>query len=149
LLGILIAVTVKATVIFNFVYDFTTRFNKIMKKVLIVEDYEDSRKFMKTLVESYGYRVIEAIDGEQAIQMAKYGHPDLILMDLAMPIMDGLATTRVIRGFEEIERMPIVIVSAFGEDYHRQALEAGCDDLISKPVDISVLEPILNKYLAQ
>ena len=120
-----------------------------MKKVLIVEDYEDSRKFMKTLVESYGYRVIEAIDGEQAIQMAKYGHPDLILMDLAMPIMDGLATTRVIRGFEEIERMPIVVVSAFGEDYHRQALEAGCDDLISKPVDISVLEPILNKYLAQ
>ncbi len=120
-----------------------------MKKVLIVEDYEDSRKFMKTLVESYGYRVIEAIDGEEAVQMAKYAHPDLILMDLAMPIMDGLATTRVIRGFEDIERMPIVVVSAFGEDYYRQALEAGCDDLISKPLDISALEPILSKYLAQ
>ena len=119
-----------------------------MKKVLIVEDYADSRKFMKTLVESYGYRVIEAIDGEEAVQMAKYGHPDLILMDLAMPIMDGLATTRVIRGFEDMERMPIVAVSAYGEAYYRQALEAGCDDLISKPLEIAALEPILNKYLA-
>ena len=121
----------------------------MQKKVLIVEDYADSRKFMKDLVESYGCRVIEAIDGEEAIQMAQYGHPDLIFMDLAMPIMDGLATTRVIRGFENIEKMPIVAVSAYGEDYHRQALEAGCDDLISKPIDIATLEPILNKYLAE
>lgn len=118
-----------------------------MKKVLIVEDYADSRNFLKTLVESYGYRVIEAVDGEEAVQMAKYGHPDLIFMDLAMPVMDGLATTRVIRGFNDIERMPIVAVSAFGQEYYRQALEAGCDDLISKPLDIAALEPILNKYL--
>lgn len=118
------------------------------KKVLIVEDYADSRSFMKTLVESYGYQVIEAIDGEEAIQIAQYGHPDLIFMDLAMPVMDGLATTRVIRGFEDLERMPIIAVSAFGQDYYRQALEAGCDDLISKPFDIATLEPVLNKYLA-
>ncbi len=60
------------------------------KKVLIVEDYADSQSFMKAPVESYGYQVIEAIDGEEAIQITQFGHPDPIFMDSAMPVMDGL-----------------------------------------------------------
>lgn len=118
------------------------------KKILIVEDYADSRGFMKSLVESFGYQVLEAANGEEAVSIAQYGHPDLILMDLAMPIMDGLATTRVIRGFENGAKLPIIAVSAYGESFCAQALEAGCDDLIFKPVNIDALEPILNKYLA-
>jgi CheY-like chemotaxis protein len=117
------------------------------KKVLIVEDYADTRRFMKTLVESYGYRVIEAADGEEAVQIAQFGHPDLILMDLAMPIMDGLATTRVIRGFEDGANLPIIAVSAFGDDFYIQALEAGCNDVVFKPLEISKLESVLNQYL--
>ncbi|HXG86409.1 MAG TPA: response regulator [Pyrinomonadaceae bacterium] len=118
------------------------------KKVLIVEDYADSRGFMKSLIESYGYQVLEAVNGEEAINITRYGHPDLILMDLAMPIMDGLATTRVIRGLAEGAKLPIIAVSAYGESFCSQALEAGCNDLIFKPVNIDTLEPILNKYLA-
>lgn len=118
------------------------------KKVLIVEDYADSRGFLKSLVESYGYQVLEANDGEEAVKLAQYGHPDLILMDLALPIMDGLAATRVIRGLEDGAKMPIIAISAFGESHYAQALEAGCNDLINKPFDFATLEPYFNKYLS-
>jgi CheY-like chemotaxis protein len=117
------------------------------KKVLIVEDYADSRGFLKSLVESYGYQVLEANNGEEAVKLAQYGHPDLILMDLALPVMDGLAATRVIRGLEDGANTPIIAVSAFGDSYYSQAIEAGCDALINKPFDFATLEPYLNKYL--
>ena len=118
------------------------------KKVLIVEDYEDARSFMKTLVESYGYQALEARNGEEAIKIAHRDQPDLILMDLEMPIIDGLATTRVIRGLDEEARVPIIAVTAYGID-DVQALEAGCDELIFKPLDVDSLEPLLSKYLIQ
>jgi CheY-like chemotaxis protein len=117
------------------------------KKILIVEDYADARSFMKILVESYGYETIVAADGEQAVQTVQVEQPDLILMDLAMPIMDGLAATRVIRGFDKTAYFPIIAVTAHGESFYKQAIEAGCDDLISKPIDFAVLEPVLNQYL--
>lgn len=117
------------------------------KKVLIAEDYADTRSFMKFLVESYGYQVIEATDGQEAIQTVQQEKPDLVLMDLAMPIMDGLAATRVIRGFDGMARLPIIAVTAHGQSYYRLALEAGCDDLINKPLDFGTLEPVLNQYL--
>ncbi len=117
------------------------------KKVLIVEDYTDARSFMKFLIESYGYQALEATDGEQAVEAVRLEQPDLILMDLAMPIMDGLAATRVIRGFDGTVRLPIIAVTAHGESYYRQAIEAGCDDMINKPLDFAVLEPVLKQYL--
>ncbi len=117
------------------------------KKILIVEDYADALDFMKFLIESYGYETLEAADGEQAVQMVQLEQPDLILMDLAMPIMDGLAATRVIRGFDKTAKLPIIAVSAHGKSLYKQALEAGCNDLISKPIDFAVLEPVLNQYL--
>lgn len=117
------------------------------KKILIVEDYADTRSFMKFLIESYGYQAIEASDGEEAVEFVNREHPDLVLMDLAMPIMDGLAATRVIRGFEGMSKLPIIAVTAHGQSFYKQALEAGCDDLINKPLDFDVLEPVLNQYL--
>lgn len=117
------------------------------KKILIVEDYADSRSFLKSLVESYGYQVLEANNGEEAVKLAQYGHPDLILMDLALPVMDGLAATRVIKGLEKGGQTPIIAISAYGDAYYGQALEAGCDGLINKPFDFATLEPYLNKYL--
>lgn len=117
------------------------------KKVLIAEDYADTRSFMKFLVESYGYQVLEATDGQEAVKTVQHEKPDLVLMDLAMPIMDGLAATRVIRGFDGMARLPIIAVTAHGQSYYRLALEAGCDDLINKPLDFATLEPVLNQYL--
>jgi CheY-like chemotaxis protein len=118
------------------------------KKVLIVEDYEDTREFMKILLESYGYKVIEAADGIEAIDRVKQYHPDLILMDISLPVVDGLTATRAIREFdEESKKVPIIAVTAFGKNYYKKAIEAGCNDLIDKPVDFDSLEPILNSYL--
>lgn len=116
------------------------------KKILIVEDYADSREFLKTLMESYGYQVLLAGTGEEAVKIAQYGHPDLIFMDLALPVMDGLAATRVIKGLEDGARVPVIALSAYGDSYYGQALEAGCDGLINKPFDFATLEPYLNKY---
>ena len=118
------------------------------KKILIVEDYEDTRDFMKFLIESYGYQVIEATDGIEAVDRAKYQCPDLILMDISLPLVDGLTATRTIRESNSKTEMPIIAVTAFGKNYYDRAIEAGCNDLIDKPIDFDVLEPILNHYLA-
>ena len=118
------------------------------KKVLIVEDYEDTREFMKILLESYGYKVIEAADGIEAIDRVKQYHPDLILMDISLPVVDGLTATRAIREFDADYKVPIIAVTAFGKNYYTKAIEAGCNDLIDKPVDFDSLEPILKSYLA-
>jgi two-component system chemotaxis response regulator CheY len=117
------------------------------KKVLIVEDYEDSRSFMKFLVESYGYQVVEAADGIEAIDTYKKQHPDLVLMDISLPVVDGLTATKTIRELEKTAKMPIIAVTAFGKAFYDQAIEAGCNDLINKPIDFDKLEPILNQYL--
>lgn len=117
------------------------------KIVLIVEDYEDTRSFMKLIVESYGYRVVEACDGMEAIDRFKQFHPDLILMDISLPVVDGLAATKVIREFDDSKEVPIVAVTAFGKSFYKQAIEAGCNDLLDKPVDFDALEPVIHQYL--
>lgn len=117
------------------------------KKVLIVEDFADTRSFMKFLIESYGYQALEATDGQEAVESVRQEQPDLVLMDLSMPIMDGLAATRVIRGFDGMSKLPIIAVTAHGQSFYRLALEAGCDDLINKPLDFATLEPVLKQYL--
>jgi CheY-like chemotaxis protein len=116
------------------------------RKILIVEDYEDSRTFMKFLVESYGYDVTEAADGLKAIESFKHHFPDLILMDIAMPVMDGLSATRAIRKMKEGAEIPIIAVTAHGRQFYEKAMEAGCTDLISKPVDFASFENVLRQY---
>ncbi len=118
------------------------------KKVLIVEDYQDARDFMKFLLEGHGYQVFEAANGEEALESVREHFPDLILMDMAMPIMDGLTATRLIRKFDGTAKLPIIAVTAHGESYYRKAIEAGCDDLINKPLDFGTLDQILHQYLA-
>ena len=115
--------------------------------VLIVEDYEDTRSFMKIILESYGYEVIEADNGLEAIESIKHHFPDLILMDVSMPVMDGLTATKKIRKFKQAAEIPIIAVTAHGMDFYEKAMEAGCNGLISKPIDFDSLEPVLNQYL--
>lgn len=120
----------------------------MQKKVLVVEDYEDTREFMKFLLETYGYQVIEAADGIEALDRVKHQHPDLVLMDISLPLVDGLTATRAIRADGGDSNVPIIAVTAFGKYHYQKAIDAGCNDLIDKPIDFDVLEPILNRYLA-
>ena len=119
------------------------------KKILIAEDYADARSLMKYLIESYGYQVLEAANGEEAVEKVKLNKPDLILMDMSMPVVDGLTATKTIRGFDNMAKLPIIAVTAYGHSYYKQAIEAGCDDLINKPLDFTQLEGLINRYLGQ
>lgn len=119
------------------------------KTILVVEDYEDSRSFMKFLLESCGYQVTEAANGLEALESFRHNLPDLVLIDISMPRMDGLAATRGMRKVEGTDAIPIIAVSAYGGKFYEQALEAGCNTLINKPVDFESLVPLLDRYLNQ
>ena len=117
------------------------------KTVLVVEDYADTRAVMKHLLEAFGYRVLEAADGLEAIDRVRETCPNLVLMDISMPRMDGLTATAKIREQFDCSHVPIVAVTAFGKSYKDQAIAAGCNDLIDKPLDFENLEPIVKRYL--
>jgi CheY-like chemotaxis protein len=120
--------------------------NKKQPTILLVEDSEDNRSMMRRLLELDGYRVLEAVNGEQAIKRAREDRPDLILMDLSLPRVDGLAATRRIRQLTDLRRVPIVVVSAHDTaEFHREALAAGCDEYVTKPIDFGQLEDVLSR----
>lgn len=118
------------------------------KKVLVAEDYEDIRRMMRILLECRGYEVLEAADGYEAVIKAVSDDPDLILMDIAMPVMDGLQATQAIRQHDNLASVPIVAVTAYGDYYGERARNAGCNDVIQKPLDFGHLEPIVESYMA-
>lgn len=103
--------------------------------VLIAEDHEDSRDALRTLLDAFGYRVIEAANGRQAVEMALAERPDLILMDMMMPQVDGFQATREIRADEGMRGVPIVALTAM-EGARERVLQAGCDDMVAKPLDV-------------
>jgi CheY-like chemotaxis protein len=119
------------------------------RTILIVEDYEDARYLMKFLIEGYGYQVTEAVDGLDAIESIKHTFPDLVLMDISMPNMDGLTATKAIRKLDGASQIPIIAVTAHGKQFYERAIEAGCNALINKPIDFDNLEFFLNQYLCQ
>lgn len=111
-----------------------------MKTVLVVEDYADSRFMMGRLLEMSGYRVLEAADGREAVNIAERECPDVVLMDLQMPVLDGFTATSIIRRTENICRVPVVAVSAQStEDFVAAARRVGCDHFVAKPVDFDHL----------
>lgn len=115
---------------------------------LLVEDFEDSRFMMRRLLELAGYGVVEASDGEQAVSLAVTERPALILMDLSLPKLDGLAATRRIRRHKGVGKTPIVAVSAHDSSESRtEALEAGCDEYVTKPIDFDQLNELLRRFL--
>src|SRR5258707_15448459 len=96
--------------------------------VLLVEDTEDNRQMMKRLLEMSGFHVVEARNGREAVEIAAEVKPEIILMDLSLPFVDGLSATRQIRCLPELSDVPIVAVSAQDTaDFHNLALSAGCD----------------------
>ena len=112
------------------------------KKILVVEDLADIRKMMKIMVELYGYEVIEARDGAEAIEQARTHRPSLVLMDLAMPLMNGADAARAIKGSECCEGIPIIAVTAY-QNMDQEALDAGCSRVIHNPDDFLKLKNLL------
>lgn len=114
--------------------------------ILVVDDYDDSRAVLKTLLELAGHEVIEASNGCEAVEVARVSVPDLILMDLAMPGMDGLAATRMLRAQPETAMTRIVAVTANGDEpaWRKAALRSGCNACYAKPLDFRRLSEMLD-----
>jgi CheY-like chemotaxis protein len=118
--------------------------------VLLVEDTEDNRTMMRRLLELSGYRVSEAVNGLEAVKAVERETPNIILMDLSLPIVDGLSATRRIRQLPDLAEVPIIAVSAHDTaDFHAEALAAGCDAYITKPIDYTELEDLIAELTAK
>lgn len=119
------------------------------KRILIVEDNPDNRILISDVLSSLKYEVIIAEDGEEGIDKARAELPDLILMDLSLPKMDGWTATREIKKSEALAHIPVIALTAHAMVGDREkALQAGCDDYISKPIDMRELSSKLAYFLA-
>jgi len=115
---------------------------------MVVEDYYDTRLLLRQALEIKGYRVLEAINGQEAVDIANREHPDLILMDLDLPILDGISATQRIRQQASMDGVPIVAVTAYPMSYTRvKAFAKGCDEYMAKPIDLEELEALVSRYL--
>jgi len=122
--------------------------NRYDRTIMIVEDYDDTRYLLKRLLESKGYRVLEAVNGQEAVEIAKTEHPDLILMDLDLPILDGIEATQHLRQQSATKSVPIVAVTAYPMSYtHVKAFAKGCNEYLSKPIDFDELDKLLTRYV--
>jgi CheY-like chemotaxis protein len=119
-----------------------------MARVLYVEDNEDNVYMLKRWLTRKGYEVSIAIDGKAGVDMAKAEHPDLILMDLNLPVMDGWEATSILKKDEATKDIPIIALSAHAMMEHKQrALECGADDYDTKPVDVERLLSKMSGFL--
>jgi CheY-like chemotaxis protein len=119
------------------------------KRILVVEDNPDNRILITDVLSSLNYQVIVAIDGEEGVEMAEKETPDLILMDLSLPKMDGWTATSRIKAKEALAHIPIIALTAHAMVGDREkALQAGCNDYISKPIDLRELTSKLAHFLA-
>jgi CheY-like chemotaxis protein len=118
--------------------------------ILVVEDFDDTRLMMRMWLARNGYRVIEAETGEEAIDVAKRELPDLIIMDMMMPGMNGLDATQRIREYQALRQTPIVAVSAYGaNEYRSLAIEAGCNEYVSTPFDPNELAELIKDLITK
>ena len=118
------------------------------KRILVVEDEEDNRRIVRDLLTSVGYEIIEAVTGEEGVEAAETHVPDLILMDIQLPGLDGYEATRRIKANPTLRHIPIIVVTSYalsGDDV--KAFEAGCDAYISKPFSPRALLAKVREYL--
>jgi two-component system, cell cycle response regulator DivK len=118
------------------------------KRILVVEDQDDNRRILRDLLTASGYELIEAVDGEQGLTAAEQERPDLILMDIQLPGIDGYEVTRRIKANEALRSIPIIAVTSYalsGDD--QKAFEAGCDAYVTKPFSPRQLLAKIKEYL--
>lgn len=106
------------------------------KQVLLVEDNDDNRMIFATILDHFGYDVVQAPNGRDGVDMAEQHRPDLIIMDISLPVMDGLEATRRIRANPNTATIPVLAVTAHTRDCDRdRVIDAGCNDYLAKPVE--------------
>jgi two-component system cell cycle response regulator DivK len=120
------------------------------QRILVVEDQEDNRRIIRDLLASAGYHMIEALDGEAGVRLAETERPDLILMDVQLPGLDGHEATRRIKANPELRAIPIIVVTSYalsGDD--AKAMAAGCDAYVAKPFSPRQLLSKIREFLAE
>ena len=118
------------------------------KRILVVEDQEDNRRIVRDLLTNAGYEMIEAVNGEEGVAMAQTHHPDLILMDIQLPGLDGYEVTRRIKADPALRQIPIIAVTSYalsGDDVKARA--AGCDAYVAKPFSPRALLAKIREYV--
>ena len=121
-----------------------------MTKILIVEDNEDNRDMLIRRLQRRGYETIAAVDGQQGIDLARSGGPDLILMDMSLPVLDGWQATRILKQDEQTRRIPIIGLSANAMAGDREkGLAVGCDEYDTKPIEMPQLLDKIQTVLAK
>ena len=120
------------------------------KTILVVEDQEDNRQILRDLLASSGFLMIEAHDGQQALAMARSQRPDLILMDIQLPLVDGYEATRSIKRDPELKHIPVIAVTSYAlSGDEERAREAGCDAYVAKPYSTRNLLAKIGQFLEQ
>jgi two-component system, cell cycle response regulator DivK len=118
------------------------------KRILVVEDQEDNRRILRDLLSSVGHDMIEVEDGEAAIAAAKLHRPDIILMDIQLPILDGYEATRRIKADPDLRGIPIIVITSYAlSGDEEKARAAGCDAYVAKPYSPRQLLATINEYL--
>jgi two-component system cell cycle response regulator DivK len=118
------------------------------KRILVVEDQDDNRRILRDLLTSAGYEMLEAVTGEEGVAMAEMHRPDLILMDIQLPLLDGYEATRRIKSIPALQLIPIIAVTSYalsGDDV--MAYEAGCVGYVTKPFSPRLLLAKIGEYL--
>jgi two-component system cell cycle response regulator DivK len=119
-----------------------------MKRILVVEDQEDNRQILRDLLTNAGFDMVEAENGEQAIASAQASRPDLILMDIQLPILDGYEATRRIKANPDLKSIPIIVVTSYAlSGDEEKARLAGCDDYVAKPFSPRQLLAKIKEYV--
>ena len=120
------------------------------KRILVVEDQEDNRRIIRDLLTSAGYQLIEAADGEEGVRSAEAERPDLILMDIQLPVLDGYEATRRIKQNPELRQIPIVVVTSYAlSGDEAKAIAAGSDAYVAKPFSPRQLLATIRKFLPE
>lgn len=115
---------------------------------MVVDDSDDIRAMLKLVLDLRGYRVVEAANGQEAVEVAQTTRPDLVLMDLSMPVLDGFGAARALRAIDALCAAPIVAISAHNTSDHRaKALAVGFNDYLTKPIDFSQLVMVVGRLL--
>jgi two-component system, cell cycle response regulator DivK len=120
------------------------------RRILVVEDQEDNRRIIRDLLSSVGYQLIEAADGEAGVRLAASERPDLILMDIQLPVLDGYQATRQIKADPELRLIPLIVVTSYalsGDDAKAEA--AGCDAYVAKPFSPRQLLATIRRFLPE
>ena len=118
------------------------------KRILVVEDQEDNRAILRDLLQSVGYELVEAVNGEEALSIALEHKPDLILMDIQLPVVDGYEATRRIKAEPALQGIPVIAVTSYAlSGDEEKAREAGCDDYVTKPFSPRDLLAKVQPYL--